>query len=326
MEPILEFKPWLRHYDEGVPETLQPYPECTLLDVVSETADRRPKHPALLFQGLTLSYGELERLSMAFASALTELGVKPGDRVALLLPNSPQIILSIFGTWKAGGVVVPLNPLYTERELEHALGECGAETVVVLTPFYDKVKAIQARTNIRNVIATNIKEFLPAIKRALFTWLKEKKHGHRIALQAGDVWLDHLLRRYGSLPQRLPRVGPADPAILLFSGGTTGTPKAALGTQHALFIAGMQIHTWFKNLMVDWHDVIMLNMPLFHAYGLAGVLTTGLVGHNTFALIPNPRDLNELLIQFKRSGRPSCPVSLPCSPPCSTIPRSNRAG
>ncbi len=135
-----------------------------------------------MFQGNTVSYSELERLSTAFASALIGLGVKPGDRVALLLPNAPQIILSLFGIWKAGGIVVPLNPLYTERELEHALCESGAETVVVLTPFYKKVKAIQPRTPVRNVIATNIKEFLPSIKKILFTLLKEKKEGHFIEL------------------------------------------------------------------------------------------------------------------------------------------------
>ena len=102
------------------------------------------------------------------------------------------------------------------------------------------------------------------------------------------------------LPQHYRQTKPSDPAILLFSGGTTGTPKAAIGTQHALFIAGTQIRTWFKNLLDDWDDIIMLNMPLFHAYGLVGVLATGLVGHNTFSLIPNPRDLDDLLATIQK--------------------------
>src|SRR5512134_3403005 len=110
---------WIRHYDKDVPSTLRPYPERTLVDVVAESANQRPAHPALLFQGEAISYGKLERLSSVLAGALVKLGVKPGDRVALLLPNCPQIILSFFGIWKAGGIVVPLNPLYTERELEH---------------------------------------------------------------------------------------------------------------------------------------------------------------------------------------------------------------
>ena len=232
---------------------------------------------------------------MAFASALIELGVKPGDRVAFLLPNAPQMILSLFGTWKAGGIAVPLNPLYTELELEHALCESGAETVVVLTPFYGKLKAIQARTRVRHVVATNIKEFLPTGKRILFTLLKEKKDGHRIDLQDGDFWLPGLLHKHRSGAKLPYEARHTDPAILLFSGGTTGTPKAALGTHHSLFIAGLQIRTWLTHVLENWNDIIMLNMPLFHAYGLLGVMATGLVGHNTLALVPNPRDLNDLL-------------------------------
>jgi long-chain acyl-CoA synthetase len=291
---------WFKNYDKGVPYMLAPYPERTLVDVISESASQRPKHPALLFQGSTVSYSELERLSAAFANSLIELGVQPGDRVALLLPNTPQLILSIFGTWKAGGIVVPLNPLYTERELEHALLDCGAETVVVLTLFYNKVKAIQPHTAVHNVIAVNIKEFLPPVKRILFTLLKEKKDGHRIALQMGDSWLGDLLQKNAAKPKPSHQVKPTDPAILLFSGGTTGTPKAVLGTHHALFMAGMQIRTWLKNMLVDWDDIIMLNMPLFHAYGLVGVLATGLVGHNTLAVVPNPRDLDDLLATIRK--------------------------
>jgi long-chain acyl-CoA synthetase len=291
---------WIKHYDRDVPWTLMPYPDRTLVEVLAESARQRPTHPALLFQGAAMSYGKLERLSTAFAGALVKLGVKPGDRVALLLPNCPQIILSFFGIWKAGGVVVPLNPLYTERELEHALRESGAETIIVLTPFYAKVKAIQSHTQLRNVIATNIKEYLPPVKRILFTLLKEKKDGHRISLHVGDFWLTNLLRRNNKMPQGYRETRPSEPAVLLFSGGTTGTPKAAIGIHQALFIAGTQIHAWFKNLLVDWDDIIMLNMPLFHAYGLVGVMATGLVGQNTFSLIPNPRDLDDLLATIQK--------------------------
>src|SRR5258705_2724439 len=297
---LMNNRSWFKSYDKGVPYTLAPYPERTLVDVISESASQRPKHPALLFQGSTITYAELERLSTAFANALIGLGVKPGDRLALLRPNTPQLILTIFGTWKAGGIVVPLNPLYTERELEHALLDCGAETVVVLTLVYKKVKAIQPHTAVRNVIAVNIKEFLPAVKRILFTLLKEKQDGHRITLQAGDSWLADLLHKNTDKPKPSHQVKPKDPAILLFSGGTTGTPKAVLGTHHALFMAGMQIRTWLKNMLMDWDDIIMLNMPLFHAYGLVGVLATGLVGHNTLAVVPNPRDLDDLLATIQK--------------------------
>ena len=125
--------PWLKQYDEGVANSLQPYPEQTLLDFVSDTARQRPDHTALIFKGTRLSYGELERLSDAFANALVARGIKKGDRVALLLPNCPQFVIAQLGIWKAGGIVAPLNPLYTEHELERLMRECGAETVVVLT-------------------------------------------------------------------------------------------------------------------------------------------------------------------------------------------------
>jgi long-chain acyl-CoA synthetase len=293
-------QPWFKNYDNGVPFTLAPYPERTLLDVIAESASLRPNGHALLFQGRAISYAELDQLSTAFANALSALGVKPGDRVAMMLPNAPQIIISLLGIWKAGAIVVSLNPLYTEHELEHALVDSGTETVIVLTPFYNKLKAIQPHTQVHNIIATNIKEFLPFVKRILFTQLKEKKDGHRIVLQSGDFWLMDLLNANKDKPKLAHQVKPSDPAILLFSGGTTGTPKAALGTHRSLFIAGTQIRTWLKNVLDDWTDIIMLNMPLFHAYGLVGVFATGLVGRNTFSLIPNPRDLDDLLATIQK--------------------------
>src|SRR5512147_2185869 len=100
-------KPWLKHYDKGVPHTLRPYPECTLLDIVSNAVSQRPDHPAMIFKGTSISYSELDRFSSALANALVKIGIQKGDRVALLLPNSPQTIISELGIWKAGGIAVP---------------------------------------------------------------------------------------------------------------------------------------------------------------------------------------------------------------------------
>jgi long-chain acyl-CoA synthetase len=293
-------KPWFKSYDEGVPHTLKPYPRKTLLDVVSETARERPNHPAFLFKGAQVSYTQLERESDAFAAAVAEMGVQKGDRVALLLPNCPQAIIAQFGAWKAGAIVAPLNPLYTERELEHALNECGAETAVALSPFYAKLKALQPRTPVQRVIATNIKEYLPPLLRLLFTLFKEKKEGHRITLQAADLWLGDLLRRHAGAPRPDVPVEPDDPALLLFTGGTTGTPKAALSIHQALVMSGMQYKAWFGETLVDWEDSIMANMPLFHTYGQCGVMATALMGHHPLALVPNPRDLDDMLATIRR--------------------------
>jgi long-chain acyl-CoA synthetase len=291
----MDAKPWLTHYDQGIPHSLQPYPDKTLVDLVIETARQRPDHPALIFKGARLSYRELDRLTDAFAAALTTLGVQKGDRVALVMPNSPQGIIGQIGAWKAGAIAVPLNPIYTERELELALNECGAETVVVLTLYYHKIKAIQSSTKLKRVIATNIKEYLSPVMRLLFTLAKEKKEGHRIELQAGDGWLGDLIKQHAHAARPPVDVQPNDPALLLFTGGTTGTPKAAIGTHHALLCSGLQIRTWFGTVLNDWDDVILGNMPLFHVYGNAGAFAVAIVGHNPLALVPNPRDVPDLL-------------------------------
>ncbi len=287
--------PWLKSYDEGVPFSLEPYPEETLLDVISETVRQRPEHTALIFKGRRLSYLELEKLSDAFANALVELGVKRGDRIALILPNSPQSIITQLGTWKAGGIAVPINPLYTEPELERLLNECGAETVVVLTRFYKKIKSLQSLTGVKNIITTNIKEYLPPLLKLLFTLFKEKRDGHRIQLQPNDFWLSDLLKQYFNRPRPTITINPKDPALLLFSGGTTGEPKGAIGTHHGLLMTGMQLRAWFSTFTVEWEDVIMLTIPLFHVYGNAGVLAVGLFGRDSFAIIPDPRDIDDLV-------------------------------
>jgi long-chain acyl-CoA synthetase len=148
---------------------------------------------------------------------------------------------------------------------------------------------------LRRVIATNIKQFLPQILRLLFTLFKEKQVGHRIRLQSGDLWLIDVLRRPESRGHRHVTIGPNDPALLLFTGGTTGTPKAVLGTHQALLMSAMQTDAWFKPVLTDWDDTVLLAMPLFHVYGNIGILATSLVGHNTLAVVPNPRDLDDLL-------------------------------
>ncbi len=292
--------PWLKRYNKGVPYSLKPYPERTLLDVVSETAHLRPDHTALIFKGRYLSYLELENISDAFASGLVKLGVKKGDRVALLLPNSPQSIITQLGVWKAGGIAAPINPLYTEYELERLLSECGAEVVVVLTRFYEKVKSIQPRTSIRKVIATNIKEYLPPFSSLLFTLFREKRQGYRIELELNDLWLSNLLRQNASAPRPDVCIRPGDPALLLFSGGTTGEPKGAIGTHHALLMSAMQLRAWFSGFMAEWDDVLMLIIPLFHVYGNAAILSVGLLGRDSFAIVPDPRDLNDLVATIRK--------------------------
>ena len=238
-------KKWLKHYDRGVPHTLQPYPERTLVDVVDDAAQQWPDHTALYFQGARLSCGEVEELSNALAAPLVALGVQKGDRVALVLPNCPQWVIGQLAAWKAGAVVVPMSFLLAEPEVRRTLLDCEARVALVLTPFYAKVKAAQPGTPLRHIIATNIKEYLPLHLRLLFTAFREKKEGHRIRLQAGDRWLADLLKQHaGAARPRVP-VGPDDTALFIYSGGTTGIPKAAVGTHRALLMTAMQFRAWF---------------------------------------------------------------------------------
>jgi long-chain acyl-CoA synthetase len=306
----MEMTPWFKHYDEGVPKTLRPYPERTLLDYIADSAREKPDVPAILFKGLRVTYGELERLSDAFAVGLAGLGVKKGDRVALLLPNSPQFIIAELGAWKAGATVFPLNPIYTESELEGPLNNCAPETIVTLTLFYNRVKSIQPNTKLKRVIASNIKDFLPPVLRFLFTLVKEKKEGHRIRLQPGDLWFSDLLKTPG--PERKPSVsvGPDDPAIILLSGGTTGTPKGTVGTHRSLISSGLQMTEWVKNLKNEKQDIAMLPLPLFHVYANAGIQSEVFVTGSTLSLIPNPRDIKDVLHAIRRD-RPTFFISVP---------------
>lgn len=291
---------WLKSYDEGVPYSLKPYPDQTLLDIMRDTANQRPNHTALIFKGKRLSYSELEKLSDAFANALLALRVQKGDRIALLLPNSPQSIITQLGVWKASGIATPINPLYTENELERLLNECGAETVVVLTRFYKKVKSLQPRTHVRYVIATNIKEYFPRLLSILFTVFREKKDGHRIKLQPNDLWLGCLLRQHAKIPRPNIEIRAQDPALLLFSGGTTGEPKGAVGTHQALLMTGMQLRAWFSTITFEWEDIILLTIPLFHVYGNAGVFAVGIFGRDSFVIIPDPRDIDDLVTTIRK--------------------------
>jgi long-chain acyl-CoA synthetase len=286
---------WLQHYDQGVPDTLSPYPDRTLLDDLAEAVAERPDAPALLFKGRTVTHGELDRLSDVFAAALAGLGVAPGDRVALLLPNCPQFLIGELGAWKAGAIVVPLNPIYTEQELEGALRRTGAETILLLTPFYRRIKAVQPRTALTTVVATNVKEYLPPLLRVLFTLAKERKGGHRVTLDDGDLWLGDLLDRHRGAPRPPVPVGPDDRAVILMSGGTTGTPKGVVGLHRHYTTTGRQLGTWLQAGTAPWDDVIMAALPLFHSFANIGIQSVAFRNHNAMALVPNPRDLDDLL-------------------------------
>jgi long-chain acyl-CoA synthetase len=293
-------EPWLAHYDAGVAATLGPYPTRTLVDYLADAARERPQRAALLYKGATVTFGDLERLSDICAAALHGLGLKRGDRLGLLLPNCPQFLIAQFAAWKLGAILAPLNPIYTEHELEAPLRDHGIEILITLSRFYDRVKRVQPRTPLKQVIATNIKEYFPPLLRLLFTAFYERKSGDRAALAAGDADLARLLVEYRGRRVERAAITGDDPAVLLLSGGTTGTPKGALGTHGAYVICGLQEAAWMRPALTPETDVIMLPLPLFHVYGNVGVQALALVNRSPLAIVPNPRDITDLLRTIRR--------------------------
>jgi long-chain acyl-CoA synthetase len=150
---------------------------------------------------------------------------------------------------------------------------------------------------VKRVIATNIKEYLPLKLRLGYTWFREKKEGDRISLQHGDLRFSHLVAGRRS-PSARVRASIDDPSVILMSGGTTGTPKGVVGTHRAMGIAGVQLKTWLSPAMHEWTDIIMLPLPLFHVYANVGVQSLALINHNPIALIPNPREMREVLLEI----------------------------
>ena len=293
------------NYDPGVPRTIGTYPDKTLVDYIAEHARTRPDDAALIFKGRAMSYGELDRLSDAFAVSLAKEGLQRGDRLALLLPNCPQFVIAELAAWKLGAIVAPQNPIYTERELEESMGTTSPRFAVVLTPFYTRLR--NCKSSLERVIATNIKEYLPPLLRILFTLLKEKSEGHRIEIQPGDLWFQSLLDVQATQPSVCK---PDDPAVVLMSGGTTGTPKGALADHRALVISATQLHLWLHEVIDAPGASVMLPLPLFHTYGCSGAQGLAFLSGIPLILIPNPRDIGDVVKSIQRD-RPALFCGVP---------------
>jgi long-chain acyl-CoA synthetase len=286
-------KPWLKHYDSGVPHTID-YPEVPLHHFLEESARRFPDHVATVIQGGKLTYQELNGLTDRLAAALYDLGVRKGDRVALYLPNCPQYVIGFYAILKAGGVSVAINPLYSPREVVHQLNDCGAQTIIVLSKMYPVNQAVRAQTKIKNVIVTNIKEYFSPLIKVLFTLLKEAKDGHRVALAEGDLWLQDLLKRY--TPEQRPKVevGPDDRAIFQYTGGTTGIPKGAVATHRNLAANALETAAFLPDRQ-EGKEVHLAAIPLYHVFGLVATMCNGVAMGASMIMIPNPRDISEIL-------------------------------
>ncbi len=289
---------WTKFYDQGVPTTIE-VPDIPLHHFLEETAKRYPDRAATLFKGDTLSYAELDALTDRLAAGLAAMGLRKGERVAIFMPNSPQFVIAFYAILKAGGVVVATNPLYTPRELEHQMKDSGAEFILVMSNFYRTLKQVQAKTHIKKVIVTNIKEYFPPVVRLVFTLFAEKKLGHRVELEAGDEWLQEVLARH--TPEQRPQldIGPEDIALLQYTGGTTGLSKGAVGTHRNLVANTIQCRMWQPQIR-DGEEITLQAIPMFHVYGLIVGMSLAVYVGSTLVMIPNPRDLKDVLTSIDK--------------------------
>ena len=227
-------RPWTRHYDPGVPATLT-YPDVTLHAFLDDAVESYPNSTATIFFNAKRTYRSISDDAWRFANGLRKLGVRKGDRVGVMLPNTPQFVIAFYGALRAGAIVVPCNPLYTIPELRHQLQDSGAETLVVLSRLYPVAKAAREGTNVKHVIVTNIKEEMPPLLRTLFTVAKEKKDGHRQHFEndPGAVAFRELLkapatRDVGS--DAPSRSNARSPVPVPMSSARSPSPRRALAT------------------------------------------------------------------------------------------------
>jgi long-chain acyl-CoA synthetase len=288
-------KPWFTHYDPGVPHTLV-YPDIPLHRLLEGAAERFPDRIATIYQGATLTYRQLDNLANRFANTLLALGVKKGDRVAFILPNSPQFLLCYYGALKVGATVVATNPLWVEREVEYQMQDCGAETIVVLSRRYPLVKNIRAKTKLKNVIVTSIKDYFPPVIKLLYTLAREKKEGDRQKLDAGDYDLVQLIHGY---PEARPDVAvkSSDIALLQYTGGTTGISKGAVITHANLICNTMQIRAWLA--VPDGTAGFLAVLPFFHVYGMVACMSAAVGTASTMILHPR-FDVAEILKNIQK--------------------------
>lgn len=279
--------PWVKNYEEGVPHQPE-IPDIALYEILDRSVEKYPDNIATFFMGATITYKELLSLVDAFTSALIDLGVKKGDRVAIHLPNCPQFVISYFAVLKAGAIIVPCNPLYVEREMENQLNNSGAEVIITMTKFYPVVKQIRAKTKLRHVIVTNIKDFFTGKLRLLFTLFKEKKDGHRVDVTVNEnthMFLDLLKKYEGRKPQKAAIDPAEDLALLMYTGGTTGVPKGAMLTHRNLLANAIQTSAWFTKLRPGKEKLLTV-LPLFHSYGLTTCLNMGILNGGELILLP----------------------------------------
>jgi len=267
---------WLKSYEEGVPQSLN-YPEKTVAQIVDDIAAKMPDHKALVFYQKEITYGELKLYTDLLAAALIRDGVKKGDRVALMAPNTPQYVISYLAVQKAGAVLVQVNPMYVERELVHLLHDSGAKVIVAMHSFYPRIKAVKNQTQLEKIILFDFAPF---------------------EAPEGTVEFEAYAKSAFGIKVEFPEIDCVnDPAVLQYTGGTTGIAKGATLTHRNVLANPMQVTAWMKSCEFG-KEVVLGVLPFFHAYGMSVGMNFSLINAGTLVLLPR-FDITEVMNTIK---------------------------
>ena len=261
-------KIWLKQYPEGIPAEVDVRAFNSLKEILESSVARFADLPAYGNMGATITYRELDQLSRDFAAYLQKVvGLKKGDRMAIMLPNLMQYPVALFGAQRAGVVVVNTNPLYTARELEHQLKDSGATAILVLENFAHTLEEVLGRTPVKTVITTQIGDMFPAFKRMLTNIVVKhvKKMVPEWHLAQTIAFNDALAAGRGHQLDNVP-VGLDDLAFLQYTGGTTGVAKGAMLTQANMVANVQQVAAWIARDLLDGKETAIVPLPLYHIY------------------------------------------------------------
>ncbi len=296
-------KPWTKNYDPDVPSEID-IPEKPLYSLVNEGAESYPDRIAIIFFGKKITYKQLRNMIDSFAHALQEHGIKKGDVVALLLPNTPQFVISYYAILKVGAIVTPLNPLYKSAEIKRQLLDSGAETIILLDMLYPEFETIRSEVKIKNIIVTSIKDFLPPLLRLLYP-LKYKTPKIKFE-QHMYLFLNFL--KY-SPEYKAVEINPKeDVAALMYTGGTTGVPKGAMLTHYNLLSNALQIKYWYKPKIEPM--VVLSLLPFFHIYGQTAAMNYVFAHKGTMVILPrfNVTDVLKSISKYRVTVFPGVPT------------------
>ncbi len=294
-------KIWLKQYPEGIPAEVDVAAYSSLKEILEKSCARFADLPAYGNMGVSITYRELDQMSRDFAAYLQKVvGMKKGDRMAIMLPNLLQYPVALFGAQRAGVVVVNTNPLYTARELEHQLKDSGATAIVVLENFAHTLEQVLPRTPVKTIITTQIGDMFPAFKRMLTNLVVKhvKKMVPEWHLAQTTTFNDALAAGHAQTLDDVP-VRLDDLAFLQYTGGTTGVAKGAMLTQANMVANVQQVGTWIARDLLDGKEVAIIPLPLYHIYATTTNLVFMKIGTRS-ELITNPRDMPAFIQTLKK--------------------------